>query len=296
MSNARRRPKSAAQRKRKPVQRRSSNRPGRGVWIIVALVIVIAAAAVASFAGGSTNSPSGGGDQPAPASLVAKVRSVPAGVFDTVGVGSAIAAPKKINGAPLTAAGKPHIVYIGAEYCPYCATERWPMVVALSRFGTFSGLKTTHSSSTDVYPNTQTFSFHGATYSSQWISFSGVETQSNVRQGNGYAPLDTPTASERQLFSTYDSPPYVSSSAAGGIPFIDFAGKFLTNGVTYDPGVLKGKTAAQIATALSDPTTKISQGAIGVANTFIAAICSITHNQPANVCTPTIQRIEAGLK
>ena len=36
---------------------------------------------------------------------------------------------------------------MGAEYCPYCAAQRWAMIVALSRFGTFSGLTTVHSAS-----------------------------------------------------------------------------------------------------------------------------------------------------
>ena len=40
----------------------------------------------------------------------------------------------------LTADGKPLVLYVGAEYCPYCAAERCAMVQALSRFGTFSNL------------------------------------------------------------------------------------------------------------------------------------------------------------
>jgi len=32
------------------------------------------------------------------------------------------------------------VVYIGAEYCPYCAVERWPLIVALNRFGTLTNL------------------------------------------------------------------------------------------------------------------------------------------------------------
>src|SRR5215471_17073708 len=40
------------------------------------------------------------------------------------------------SGAPLTSGGKPEMLYIGAEYCPYCAAMRWSMAVALSRFGT----------------------------------------------------------------------------------------------------------------------------------------------------------------
>jgi hypothetical protein len=192
--------------------------------------------------------------------------------------------------------GKPQVLYVGAEYCPYCATERWPMIVALSRFGTFSGLKTTHSSSTDVYPNTQTFSFHDAKYTSPYLDFTGVEMQSNKQQGDGYAPLDKLTAAQQKIFDTYDNPPYVSSQSSNGIPFIDFGGKYIVDSVTYDPAVLQGKSASDIASALSDPTTKVAQGADGAANTFTAAICSLTHDQPAKVCgDPVIMSIETSL-
>jgi hypothetical protein len=283
---------------RKPGSRSPARRAGRssrGLWIVVAVVIAIGTAGIFAVASGSK---SGSGDALASSALVDKVSSVPASVFGTVGVGSASGAPKAITAPALTVGGKPHIVYVGAEYCPYCATERWPMVVALSRFGTFSGLKTTHSSSTDTFPDTQTFSFHGATYTSKWISFTGIETQTNERQGDGYAPLDTLTAQEQALVATYDKAPYVgTSNTSGGIPFIDFAGRFAVGGATYDPGVLQGKSADEIAGALADPASAISQGVIGAANTFTASICALTKDQPARVCSDSaIQQIEQALK
>jgi hypothetical protein len=58
------------------------------------------------------------------------------------------------------------------------------MIVALSRFGTFSGLSTTHSSSSDTDPYTPTFTFYGSTYTSQYLNFTPVETTKNYRQGN----------------------------------------------------------------------------------------------------------------
>jgi hypothetical protein len=43
------------------------------------------------------------------------------------------------------------VVFVGAEYCPYCASERWPLVMALSKFGTFfEGLRGSMSSTTDL--------------------------------------------------------------------------------------------------------------------------------------------------
>ena len=109
-------------------------------------------------------------------------------------------------------------------------------------------------------------------------------------------PRSTSSAAEQaQIFATYDAPPYTTSS--GGIPFIDFGGKFLVSGVAYDPSVLSGRTADDIASALADPTTSISKGAVGAANTFTAAICSLTNGQPAAVCNdPTIKEIGAALK
>jgi hypothetical protein len=269
--------------------RRSSRVPLIGIVI----VLVIGIAAVAAVASGGHSAAS---DQLASPALVRRVSSVPTSVFDTVGIGTAGPPPSPVTAPPLTIDGKPEVLYMGAEYCPYCATERWPMVIALSRFGTFSALKTTHSSSTDVFAATQTFSFHGATYQSPYLAFTGVEMQSNQRQGDGYATLDTPTAAEQQLLDTYDRAPYLgtSASSSGGIPFIDFGGKFLSGGATYDPSVLQGKSADQIADALTDPTSKIAQGAIGAANTFTAAICSLTHDQPASVCMdPAITGIGA---
>ena len=184
---------------------------------------------------------------------------------------------------------------MGAEYCPYCAAERWPMIVALSRFGTFSNLGTTHSSSSDVYPNTQTFSFHGSSYTSKYIVFTPVEEYTNIPNSSGYTTLDIPTATEQSLMSTYDAPPYVSSSEQGSIPFIYFAGKYLIVGATYSPQVLQNQTYQSIANALSNPKSTIAQGVLGAANNLTATICKLTNNQPSSACTPTIVGLEASL-
>lgn len=262
-------------------------------WAGGIVVLVIVFIILVKLVSGGSGSTAGSGSSPAPASLVSKVTGLPASLFAQVGAGSATNLPKSISAPALTQAGKPRIVYVGAEYCPYCATERWPMVIALSRFGSFKNLAMTHSSTTDTYPNTQTFSFHGSTYTSQYIAFTGVETSSNVAQGSTYAPLDTPTSEEQSLLSTYDAAPYVAASSAGSIPFIDFGGKYIISGSTYDPQVLQNKSADQIAAALSDPGSDISKGAIGSANAITAAICKMTGDQPGHICkTPAIQGLE----
>jgi Domain of unknown function (DUF929) len=257
-----------------------AHRSRRGFGIIAVVVVAIGVAAVVAVSSGSKQSVN---DAPASAAIVKAATSVPKSVFDTVGSGAAKAAPRAVTAPALTQSGKPRIVYIGAEYCPYCATERWAMVAALSRFGTFGGLRTTQSSSTDVFPETQTFSFHGSTFTSPYLVFTPVETDTT------HTKL---TAEESQLVATYDVPPYTSS--AGAIPFLYFGGKYVSVGATYDPSVLQGRSANDIAAALSDPTSAIAQGAIGAANGLTAAVCSITGNQPAAVCSDPVIRSLAG--
>ena len=243
----------------------------------LAAVVVIALVLALLLGGGSP----GGGALPTGAaaqSVINAATAVPASVSAAVGNGSATQAPVAISGGtPLTAGGKPEILYIGAEYCPYCAAERWAMVVALSRFGRFTDLGFTHSSSTDVYPDTPTFTFHGSTFSSPYLTFSGVETATNQPNGNGgYQPLDTPTPQQAEIWKVVDP--------RQSFPFIDIGGRYVVEGATYDAAVLSGKSAAEIASALSDPSTPVAKAVLGAANGITAAICQTTGNQPAAAC------------
>jgi Domain of unknown function (DUF929) len=217
------------------------------------------------------------------ASVLKKVTTVPTAVSDTIGAADATTVPKAINAPALTSGGKPQVLYVGAEYCPYCAAERWPMVVALSRFGTWTGLGGTESSAKDVFPSTQTLSFHGAKFASDYLTFNGYETQGNKQVGGQYAPLDTLPAADQKIFDTYNKPPYIESS--GGIPFVDIGGKYVTSGASFSPQLLEGKTRAQIAAALADPTSDIAKAVVSNANVITAAICNATANKPSDVCT-----------
>ncbi|HEV2412229.1 MAG TPA: DUF929 family protein [Candidatus Saccharimonadales bacterium] len=248
-----------------------------------------------STTNGNSNNSSGSGSSSAPASLIQKVTSIPASVFDGIGQGTADGRPKHISAPALISNGKPEVFYEGAEYCPYCATERWAMVAALSRFGTFSKLGVTHSSTTDVYPNTQTLSFYGSTYTSPYISFVPVEIETNIPTGVGFTTLQTPTSAQSALVNTYDSPPYVSSSQSGAIPFIDFGGSYVISGATYSPALLQGLSADSIASSMGDQFSPIAKGADGAANTITAAICKLTKNMPSSACDPAIQEIEKTL-
>lgn len=252
------------------------------VAAVGAVVAVIVVLVVIKLISGS-NTSSGPSATAASAKVAHEVASVPAGVLDQVGVGSAQAAPKHIASAsPLTSGGKPLVFYAGAEYCPYCATERWALAVALARFGTFHNLGETQSSAHDVYPSTATLTFHGATYTSTYLALTAKEMESNKVVNGSYAPLDTLSPADHKIFQTYDAPPYFPN--AGSIHFIDFGGKYLISGASYSPQVLQGKNQQQIAAALSDPASPIAKGVDGTANLITAALCQVTHGAPSAVC------------
>jgi Domain of unknown function (DUF929) len=263
------------------------------VSAVVAVLLVVGVLVVVKLSTNSTPA-AAGPTGAAPAAVVQGVTGVPLATYNTVGAGTIQTPPAPMNGAEaITAAGKPRVLYVGAEYCPFCAAERWSMVAALSRFGTWSGLGSTSSSSTDVDPSTPTLSFHGATYTSKYLSFTGYEETTNKSDGkNGYTKLDTVSAADEALANKYDAAPYVDASSAGSIPFVDIGGKFVISGASYDPAVLKGKTHQQIATAMADPSSPIAKAIDGTANVLTAALCSLTQNKPADVCTS--QGVELG--
>ena len=282
----------AAARRRERERRRRLAWAGGAVGTVVLVLVVLVVARIAG--GGPAPVPQLSAD-PTDTQALTAVTSVPETVLDQVGVGRVDSLPTPLSGeAALTADGKPLVVYVGAEYCPFCAAQRWGMVVALSRFGSFTNLGTTHSSSSDVYPNTATLSFHGSSYSSEFLSFQGVETQSNVRQGNGYAALDALTAQQSALLQKYNAAPYVPAASAGAIPFIDFGNRFLTSGASISPQLLAGMSASDIATALADPTSPVAQAVDGSANAFTAALCVLTNGQPSQVCASPAVTAYAG--
>jgi len=270
---------------------------GGAIIVVVGIVLGFVLAGGNSTTGGSGGSSSGSATPTgqALANLVTTTTSVPTATLDKIGGGTTTSPPKTISGAGLTSGGKPEVLYIGAEYCPYCAAERWAMVVALSRFGTLSGLGLTHSAAAngagqaEPFPNTATWTFAHTTFASQFLTFTPVETYTNVPDpATGfYKPLQTPTAEQKALLTKYDS------ANGGAIPFIDYGNEFLTVGASYDPGVLAGLTWNQIAADLHNSGSPVAAGVLGTANYITAAICGLTNDQPASACTPTVKSLQA---
>jgi thiol-disulfide isomerase/thioredoxin len=309
-----RRARIAAQRE---AERRSAQRKRiylAGGSILVVAIVVVALVLVKLNGGGGTAAAASNGPTGAALSTVTKqVEDVPTSVTDAVaggGINTSLFVPTETStqvssasqtgsyfgtvnsSTPLTSGGKPEVLYMGAEYCPYCAAQRWAMINALSRFGTFTGLTTTHSSSTDADPNTPTWTFYKSTYKSNYINFTPVEETTNQRQGNSsstsvpYVTLQTPTSAEQAIGQSYDPQGY--------IPFIDLGNKYVQVGnlSPLTPTMLDGQSWAQVAAAMNNPSSAIGKAEIGNANYMTAGICKLTNNLPATACTPTIQKLE----
>jgi Domain of unknown function (DUF929) len=206
-----------------------------------------------------------------------QITSMPTATFDTVGTGTATGL-KVITGQPaLTTGGKPEVLYLGGEYCPFCAAERWALAAALSRFGTLSGLSLIHSSPTDSYANTPTLSFAKASYTSKYLAFVPVEWFGEATDPStpfGHAYLQQPTAQEQVLFARY----------GGAIPFVDIGNRYFLPQVQYVPSALAGLSWTQVAAAMHDPSSAVAKDIDGAANIITAAICTLTHGQPGGVC------------
>ena len=216
------------------------------------------------------------------------IASIPAATFNAVGAGTA-ARVKAVSGEPeLTLDGKPEVLYMGGEYCPYCAAERWAVAAALGRFGTLSGTTFIHSSPTDVYPSTPTMSFYKSSYTSKYVAFVPVELYSGKQDPAspaGYAYLQRPTPQQTALINRY---------SGGGIPFVDIGNRYVVTGAQYLPSTLANMTWAQVAAAMRNPSSPVAKDIDGAANMITAAICKLTHGQPAGVCNSAGVKAAAG--
>ncbi|BBD73039.1 hypothetical protein HS1genome_1428 [Sulfodiicoccus acidiphilus] len=187
------------------------------------------------------------------------------------------------NGSELTYDGRPVVIFVGAEWCPYCGAEMWPLILALSRFGNISGLEYMLSSSTDVYPNVPTFTLVNVSYTSPYISLLEYEYQDR-----NHNPLQAVPSNVYALWEKYTS---------GGIPFIDVANVYIDAGSTVNPALLSGKNWTYVLNTLSnDPNSTLSREIYYTANLLTAEICRVDGNSPSSVCYQSgVQTMEAYL-
>ena len=256
---------------------RRARRRARSRRLLVPVVLVgIVAAVIVGFVASSLTSGSTttAGEGAAPTAVVNEVTGVPLKVLAQVGESRQATALQPVrDGSPLNIDGKTGIVFVSEETCPFCAAERWPVVIALSHFGTWHHLGATTSSSTDVYPNTATFSFRRATFDSPDLALRTTELANNAGR-----PLQPVTALDTELINHYDVPPYVNGAdQSGAVPFLDIDNHEVLAGAQYNPQILAGLSMSQIAAQLDIPASPVAMAIDESAGALIAAIDQALH-------------------
>ena len=226
---------------------------------------------------------------PAPSSLVSTLASVPASVYDAVGVSSPdlpVAAPQPAGSgnAPMWVAraddGRPLpvVFFYGAEFAPYPAVQRWPLILALSRFGTFNQLGLMQSSATTAFADLSTFTFWDVSYTSKYLILQSVERYSSLNPtGARYLGLQAPDARQAAAVARY-------GASANTFALLDVANRFVLNGASFTPGALAGLSQGQIAGDLDTPASPLTQAVVTAANEITASICAVDGDQPDALC------------
>ena len=257
------------------------------IVLVLAVVVVLLVLKITQGATTVAGDLSGPPVAPAPAAVVAEATAVPAGVYDAVGApGTPDPLPAVLSGQPVPlVGGAPAIVFVGGEFCPYCAAERWAVVTALARFGKFTHLGATSSAANQVFPKTATFTFDGTTFTSRYVGAQLIEAYADAPSQTapaGVPPLNGPTPLALALLRRY------GTSTPGGqvLPFVDAGNRLVATGaaIGLSPGVLDGESMGQIAGALSDPTSPTTRAILGAANEITAAVCEVTGEQPGALC------------
>ncbi len=223
---------------------------------------VVAAAALAGSLVYALHATSAGPTAAVAASLGAPTEAVPAsptGQFSPAG-------------SVIRQGGKPELLFVGAQYCPFCAAERWAVVKALSQFGTFSGLASSSSSSGEGgFGAIPTFNLLHATYRSSFVAF--VHKDIEDRNHNS---LQTLTSQEQALFSRNDPD--------GGIPMV-LAGGYKMEGAGYSPGEIDNKPFSAVQRALrAGHDTGFARDINAETNVITALLCHADGGRPAATC------------
>lgn len=262
---------------------RGTKRRSLTIPIVIMMVVVgiLVAYLIYSQTAGNPTDPLIG--TPVPQSVMNEISGVSFGTLNTIGVGGSTTGPTAISASSaLTLNGKPEVLYMGAEYCPYCAAERWAIVTSLSRFGTFSGLETMQSSPLDVYPRTQTFTFKTATYTSPYVGAQLLEIYGQDKATGSHPVLKKPSKAQIRIMKKYDAG---STTRSGTIPFMDIGNKIFFSGATFNPDPMQTLSRTTIAASLKNPHNAVTKLILGASNFISASICNVDGGKPGAVCS-----------
>jgi hypothetical protein len=168
----------------------------------------------------------------------------------------------EVSKEPTKREGKLLVFFMGAEYDPYCAAERWAVVRALQKFGQWNGLKQTMSAARDEpFLNLPTYDFTDATYTSPHIEF--VARELKTRE---FKPLQKLLKSEEKLVRKYNP--------EKEIPFLLVAGRFMQIGAGFTPKIFIGHTFRQTETELKKIESEIRKTIDAEGNIIAALLCA----------------------
>ena len=177
---------------------------------------------------------------------------------------------QNVTGPLFSKNGKPILVSATGEFCSPCALQRWPLIMALMRFGTFTNLEYM-TSSVGPEGDYATFAFAASSYTSSYVVFQPYEVYD--RAGNPFETLPANYSSADQQYGK------------SAIPFLDFADKYVISGpILSDPALLGTKNWTQIISSIQAGDSLGSQ-IKQAANLITALICETTGNKPASVCS-----------
>ncbi len=213
---------------------------------------------------------------------------VPPSVFDSVGVTSPeaqLVPPTVLTGQPpLDSAGKPEVLFVGAEFCPFCGSERWALIVALSRFGHFSTLHNMQSAGILRLPGHPDLQLRGDVLLQPVPRIHRSRAVLRRRQRpRCLHPNRQAQPAQSIVVSRYGtSPP--PGAPSGSLPFVDIDNQMVTSTSGFSPAVILRQSQAAIAGDLSQPDSTIGQAIVATANYLTAGICAATAQQPSSVC------------
>jgi hypothetical protein len=246
------------------------------VTFVAALLLCLAAGPGSARAGSPAD-----GSAPVAGDVAHLVTHVPAATLDAVGAGTftGFYSAARLTGAPLRMSGKPELLTVNTGWCPHCVANSWSLAIALSRFGTLSGLRRIDSGTlygtkfgaNPSYPHTRGLSFLNARLRSGRLAF-----VARVLQGVSGNTVQRLTGPEQRAVNAFDR--------RGSVPAVKVGGTFGFVGGGYATETLSGQSWLQIARGAQTPSSPIAQAVDGLANVFTAAICAVTKNRPATVC------------
>jgi hypothetical protein len=145
------------------------------------------------------------------------------------------------------------------------------LVKALERFGTLSGgAQLASAAGQDGFAAVPTWDLTHASYQSSYISVRQLEVAD--LQDN---PLQQPDALESQVLNALDP--------GGGFPFLLAGGSYVVP-LRYSPGLLAGKSFAQVHADAASGSGRDGQAISAQADVITALICKTDGGQPARVC------------